>query len=101
MLIILDTSNKLNAGTYSFFDTNLSTAKELVRNGFRSAIDNKIVAQAISVLLSVDCPVNEKKYRLNVGDVGLVFDLFSQPMIITKDEINRTGYSWSIIRRLY
>lgn len=103
MITILNTSILTEYGNYNFKPVTLSGAKELVADGFQSAIEHQATADIISFLLGVKCPMNRIIYKQGEGDIALVFKLNGRPeegKILSIDEIEKIGYSWGILTRV-
>jgi len=99
---ILNTSILTNFGEYSYCPLTLDDVKITIQGGFNSAIGHEAAAQIISDLLGVDCPVNRIYYKMEVGDLALVFKLNGRPpegRILSREEIEEIGYSWGILNR--
>ena len=102
MVTILNTSILTEYGDYSYRGISLEQAKEMVANGFQSAIGHESTAKIISTLLGIECPVNRIQYSQKVGDFALVFKLNGRPeegKILTIEEIEKIGYSWGELLR--
>jgi len=103
MITILNTSILTEFGDYSYSPIELTEAKEMIKNGFESAIGHESTAKIISTLLEVDCPVNRILYSQKTGDTALIFKLNGRPeegKILTVEEIEQIGYVWGKLIRV-
>jgi len=89
---------------YEYEAITLDQAKDLVstKEGFLSAIGHESTASIISTLLGVDCPMNRVMYQQQPGEVAVVFKLDGRPpegVILSKEEIEKIGFSWGKLTR--
>ncbi len=104
MITILNTSILTDFGKFEYTEISLEQAKEMTKKDFQSAIGHKSTADVISTLLNLDCPMNRIMYKQKVGDTALIFKLNGRPeegKILSKDEIEKIGYSWGKIKRTF
>jgi len=103
MTTLLNTSIITADGNYSLETIILKDAKELVQDGFQSAIGHFATAQIISELLEIECPVNRIIYHQKLGEVAVVFKMNGRPpegKILAREEIERIGYTWKKLIRI-
>lgn len=82
----------------------LNTVKELISKSdiIESAIGHESTAQILSELTGIDIPVNRVKYIQQPDEIAVVFQLRSRPnegKILTREEIEETGYDFYTVRR--
>ncbi|QNO15293.1 YddF family protein [Alkalicella caledoniensis] len=91
-------------GLYSVKDIDIDTAKKLIdKNGFISAIGHEATAEIMSQLMEQNIPMNRIQFHQQVGQIAIVFKLKERPKeghILTKEELERVGYSLKIMERL-
>lgn len=103
MITILNTSILTNYGEYKYSPITLEEARDMVYDGFISAIGHQSTANIISQLLGIDCAVNRIAYAQEPGETALIFKLNSRApegKILTISEIEKIGYSWGKLERL-
>ena len=103
MITILNTSILTNYGSFSYEKITLDQAKELVKDGFISAIGHQSTAEIISTLLNIECSMNRIQYAQDISDVALVFKLkgrSEEGKILTLEDIEEIGYEWGLLTRL-
>lgn len=99
---ILNTSILTAHGSYSCKSCSLEQAKELVADGYQSAIGHESTAEIISTLLGVEVKMNRIQYQQQQGDKALVFKLKARApegKILTAMEIEEIGYEWGVLER--
>ena len=101
---ILNTSMVTSYGVYNYYPITLEKAREIAhaKCGFESAIGHEASAQIISELLGIDCPVNRINYVQQPQHIALVFKLKGRPpegKILSREEIEKIGYTWGILER--
>lgn len=108
-LTLLNTSILTAYGTYRYEPLSLEQAKALLRdyqrNGWpiQSAIGHQSTAELLSDLLEFHVPANRSEFKQAVNDVAMVFKLcrrISEGSILTREEIERTGYEFGLLTRL-
>jgi hypothetical protein len=80
----------------------VNTVKEVIKDGFTSAIGHEATAQLLSVLLGTQVPTNRTQIKLDYGEMAIVFTLKSRlpegKILRTLEEIEQIGYEfYSII----
>lgn len=104
MITLLNTSIVTADGTYEMKSISLTEALALIEDQeINSAVGHQATADILTELLGVDVPMNRQFYQQNAGDVALVFKLSGRPeegKILTKDEIEETGYTFKKLTRL-
>lgn len=91
-------------GLYYISDIDIDTARKYVEeNGFVSAIGHDATAEIMSTLLGQNIPMNRVQFHQEVGQKAIVFKLNERPpegVVLTKEEVERIGYSLKIMERL-
>lgn len=91
-------------GVYKVSDIDIDSAKKLIcKNGFISAIGHESTAEIISDLFGMDIPMNRIQFRQKVRQKAVVFKLNQRPpegSVLTRDEIEKIGYSLKLMERL-
>lgn len=100
MVTLLNSPILTSYGIFSHYPVDVHMVKDLISNGFVSAIGHQSTAEIISSIIGVNVPMNRIQYEQKVGDVAIIFKLNSRPpegKILTKEEIEAIGYSFSVI----
>lgn len=91
-------------GVYKVSDIDIDSAKKLIfKNGFISAIGHESTAEIISDLFGMDIPMNRIQFKQKVGQKAVVFKLNQRPpegSVLSRDEIEKIGYSLKLMERL-
>ncbi|MTI66753.1 MAG: DUF1874 domain-containing protein [Firmicutes bacterium] len=91
-------------GVYKISDIDIKEAKKLLlKNGFISAIGHKSTAEAISDAFEMDIPMNRINFKQKVSQKAVVFKLNKRPpegSILSREEIEKIGYSFKLMERL-
>lgn len=99
---ILNTSILTAFGSFNYEMINVEKAKELIANGFISAIGHESTANIVSTLLDADVKMNRIQFKQEVNEIALVFKLNGRPeegKILTVDEIMNIGFSFGKLTR--
>jgi len=78
--------------------------KQMIQNGFESAVGHESTAKLLSQLLSVNVPVNRQEIKLKYGDKLIVFQLMqrlSEGKILDEEELKKIGYRFLIVEIVY
>ena len=100
---ILNTSILTTFGSFNYSPINVNEAKEMIKNGFESAVGHQSTCDVLTSLLGVSVPMNRIQYSQNIGDVALVFKLKGRPeegKILTAEEIEQIGYEFGSLEKL-
>lgn len=91
-------------GLYRISDIDIITAKSLIQTyGFTSALGHEATAQIMTDLLGIEIPLNRIQFHQSVSQLGIVFKLNVRPaegVILSKEELENTGYSLKLMERL-
>lgn len=102
-ITILNCAILTNEGVFSHTSSNLEEVKELINGGFQSAIGHQATSDVLTTLLGVEVPVNRIQYKQTPEDTAIVFKLNGRApegKILTVEEMEEMGYSFSIIKML-
>lgn len=109
-LALLNTSILTNDGQYSLESIDREKAQWLIFHysqelgkDLDSAIGHESTAQIMSELLGVTVPVNRQMFAQEVGQQAIVFKLNGRPpegQILSRDEIEKIGYSFKLLTRV-
>ena len=75
-----------------FEEISVEEAKNLITNGFESAVGHAGTAQILSQLLSVNVPVARKEVKLARGQVAVIFQLLirlQEGQILSAEEVQQ------------
>jgi len=101
-ITLLNTSILTHYGSYNYEPLTLEQARELVQEGFNSAVGHQSTCDVLETLLGVEVPMNRVQYSQGVGDVALVFKLNGRPeegKILSAQEIEQIGYAFGKLTR--
>lgn len=102
-IVIFNTAILTDFGSYDYSEISLNEAKDLVKDGFRSALGHQATCDIISKLLDIDVKMNRINYKQKDGETVLVFKLKGRPeegKILTVDEIEEVGYTFGLLKKL-
>lgn len=91
-------------GIYSICDIDMESAIKLVNNHpYISAIGHEATAEIMTKLLGVKIPFNRIQFKQEISQKAIVFKLNIRPtegIVLSKEEIERIGYSLKLMERL-
>jgi len=91
-------------GLYRISDISLEKARELItQNSFLSAIGHAATAEILSELFGVPVQMNRIEFRQQIGQKAIVFKLNQRSpegCILSKEEIEKIGYTFKLMERL-
>ena len=85
--------------TVKVLEVSSDNVKDILKDGFTSAIGHEATAQIISTQLSIQMPVNRISIKLTSGDVLVVFQLLSrlpEGKILGVDEMKGIPSKWYV-----
>lgn len=100
MITILNTTILTNDGEFSLKTISLEVARELVADGFQSAIGHQATADILSELLCADVKMNRCMYQQQKGEIAICFKLKGRPeegKILSREEIEKIGYEFKVL----
>ena len=101
-LYILNTPILTEYGNYSFRKSSLSEVKELLSQGFVSAIGHEGTAALMAHLTGMQIPVNRVAIKMQPGDIAIVFRMLTrlpEGKIVTQEELEKVPYEFGILER--
>lgn len=91
-------------GLYRISDIDITSAKKLIHTyGFVSAIGHEATAQILTEILGIDIPLNRIQFQQSVTQVAVVFKLNVRPaegVVLSREEVEKIGYSLKLMERL-
>lgn len=77
-------------------------AREVIRDGFVSAIGHQVTADFLKGLLGIDVPLNRVRVEMKPGDIAVVvrvLDRLPEGKVLTADEIARVPCELGLLVR--
>lgn len=100
----MNTSILTSFGKFDYSPIDLSEVVELmVNNDYQSAIGHESTAEVMTTLTGINVVMNRITVDMQVGDSAIVFKLNARPAegaILNREELERIGFSWGILKRL-
>lgn len=91
-------------GTFEFQPVSLPDARSLLENSqIDSAIGHAATAEILTELLGTEIETKRAEYKQGIGETALVFRLKSrvpEGKVLNREEIEKVGYEFGILRRL-
>jgi len=100
---ILNTSILTNYGSYTYGPLTLEESKNLISEGFESAVGHQSTCEILTSLLDVDVKMNRVQYSQQVNETALVFKLKGRPeegKILSVADIEAIGYEFGKLTRI-
>jgi hypothetical protein len=100
MITLLNSSILTAFGAYLYEPLVLELARQLVAQGFVSAIGHESTTQILSELLGVEVAVRHDDYQQQVGKQAIVFKFKRRPpegAILTAEDIQAIGYEFALL----
>jgi len=75
--------------------------KNIIKDGFTSAVGHEATSQIISVQLGVQVPVNRISIKLVAGDTLIVYQLLTrlpEGKVLGVDEMRQLQAKWYVVR---
>ena len=102
-LYIFNTPILTEYGDYSFRKISLPEVKELLSQGFVSAIGHEGTANLMSQLTGMTIPVNRVAIKMQPGDKAVVFRVLTrlpEGKVLTQEELSQIPYEFGLLQRL-
>ena len=99
-LYVLNTPILTEYGSFDFRKSSLPEVKELLSQGFTSAIGHEATASLMSELTGINIPVNRVAIKMQPGDIAVVFRLLTrlpEGKVLSLDEIAKIPYELGIL----
>jgi len=90
-------------GVYEYRPLTTAEAKQMLAEGFQSAIGHESTAAFLSDLLGLPISKMRGEFRQRPGERAVVFQLNDRPpegRVLDREEIERIGYKFGLLRRL-
>lgn len=91
-------------GIYRISNIDIKEARELVRDhAIISAIGHEATAEKLTELLGVEIAFNRIQFKQEINQLAIVFKLDERPVegaVLSKEEIEKVGYSLKLMERL-
>lgn len=101
---LLNTSIITSVGEYRLEQITLEEARKLVAESeLDSAIGHHSTAEIMTELLGTEILVNRQMFKQEAGQRALVFKLHGRPeegKILTREEIEATGYDFKLLTKI-
>ena len=97
---VLNTPVITEYGRYGFRKSDISEVKELLLQGFTSAVGHEATASLMSELTGINIPVNRVAIKMQPGDIAVVFRLLTrlpEGKVLSLDEIAKIPYELGIL----
>jgi hypothetical protein len=80
----------------------IAQARDLLRNGFISAIGHQASATLLTQILAIDIPVNRITATMQTGDQALILRLLQrlpEGVVLTEQEMMNTPYELALLTK--
>ena len=102
-VFVMNTPILTNWGAFRFDKIEISEVKELLKNGFISAVGHSGTAELLTKLLDVEVPSNRIAIHMEIGDVAIVFrlkDRLSEGTVLTKSELEKLSFDFGLLKMI-
>ena len=85
--------------TIKVFEVTVFDVKDIIKDGFVSAIGHEATAKIISTQLGVQVPVNRISIKLTSGDVLVVYQLLTrlpEGKVLNEEEMKQVQAKWYV-----
>ena len=85
--------------TVKVLEVRLEDVKDILKDGFTSAVGHEATSQVISVQLGIQVPTNRISIKLSAGDVLIVYQLLTrlpEGKILSEDEMKQVAAKWYV-----
>lgn len=92
-----------NPGTYRLERITIEQAKELLKDGFTSAIGHQATSEVLSTILDIEIPTNRIQIAMAPGDKALVFRLLTrlpEGKVLSKEELLAIAWELNLLERI-
>jgi len=90
-------------GGFTYKPITVNEAKDLLVNGFESAIGHSATAQVLSTILEREIPVNRIQAKQQTGQTAIVFQMnrrIEEGKILNFQEIEDIGYTLNRLEKI-
>ena len=101
-LYVLNTPILTEYGSFNFRKSSLPEVRELLSQGFTSAIGHEGTATLMSHLIGVQIPVNRVAIKMQPGDKAIVFRMLTrlpEGKVLTQEELSQVPHEFGILER--
>ena len=102
-IYIINSPVLTNYGDFRFQPIDTNQARQLLANGFISAIGHQASAELLSQHLNIQIPINRINITMQTGDKALILRLLQrlpEGKILTSEEIQHTGFELALLTKL-
>jgi len=85
--------------TVKVLEANTENVKDILKDGFTSAVGHEATAQVITTQLGIQVPTNRISVKMVPGDVLIVFQLLvrlPEGKILSQDEMKQVAAKWYV-----
>jgi len=85
--------------TVKVIEVNVEGVKDILKDGFTSAVGHEATSQVISTQLGIQVPTNRISVKMVPGDVLIVFQLLArlpEGKILSEDELRQMPAKWYV-----
>lgn len=104
MIYIMNTPILTEYGSYEFSKINLDDAEHLLLHSkFVSAIGHEATAKLMSMLTSVEIPVNRISIKMLKGDFAIVFRLLQrlpEGKVLSIEELKKIPFEFALLKKI-
>ena len=103
MVILINSPRLTDYGVYEYRPLTIDGARQMVTEGFQSAIGHTSTAAVLSELLGCRVETARETYLQRPGEHAIVFELLErlpEGHVIDRGEIERIGYRFGLLSRV-
>ena len=103
VIYILNAAIIPSYGKYIFRRMEIEEARELVKQGFVSAIGHEGTARVLSEMLGTEIPVNRIRVSMEPRDKAIVFRLLQrlpEGKVLSREELEKVPFELGLLERI-